>query len=350
MGLESLPHLALGNTTKGMTQVVVGNGAPQHSYSDWLSDQAEGIKENAHQNSRYATARYVQNINALCRKSSVFTPTIKSLSYFSEVDGIVGARRKEQKLLPVKNPVAFGAAVYETAKNLSSAFGANISYYAPSDFVGLEMAEKGLLIEESLNINYKSTACTEYANKYESVFSDLNDLLKKTSSILKVLSKGVLNVDIDIVGEAVCDVIDAYNSSVRVSIETGLSYTIIEDAWLKKRVGASTELAEKMLQLYTYAEAHSLVYKTPYPNYKKEAAEVCMKRQVTQMSVDHYALYSEVFSRMRTEEVVSSAGNVYQIGYMIPHMVYMSILMEDLRLFKRKIETLESLETLIGLE
>ena len=34
MGLESLPHLALGNTTKGMTQVVVGNGAPQHSYSD----------------------------------------------------------------------------------------------------------------------------------------------------------------------------------------------------------------------------------------------------------------------------------------------------------------------------
>ena len=56
-----------------------------------------------------------------------------------------------------------------------------------------------------------------------------------------------------------------------VSVETGQSYTIIEDAWLKKRVGASTELAAKMLQLYTYAEAHSFVYKTPYPNYQKRS-------------------------------------------------------------------------------
>lgn len=349
MGLESLPHLALGNTTKGLTQVVVGSNTPQYSYSDWLSDQGSAIKENAYQNRRYATARYVQKMNALCRKSSVFSPTIKSLSYFSEAENIVGHQRKEQKLLPVKNPVAFGAAVYETTKKLVSSLGANISYYAPSEFVGLEMAEKGLLIKDSLNINFNSNVCAQYADSYEALFTNVQTLLLQVDSSLKSIDSEVLQIEDQFVAELVADVIEYYHSSVSLNVETGLSYTIIEDAWLNNKIPVSVNFAEKMLALYSYAEKHSLNYQTPYPVYKEAVAEKCMKEQVTRMSVDHYALYSEVFGELRTKEVVASSGKIYQLGYTIPHMVYMSILVEDLKIFQQKLNTLTSLEELDGL-
>ena len=349
MGLESLPHLALGNTTKGLTQVVVGSSTPQYSYSDWLSDQGSAIKDNAYQNKRYATAKYVQKMNAICRKSSVFSPTIKSLGYFSEVVDIVGHQRQEQRLLPVKNPVAFGAAVYETTKNLVSSLGANIRYYAPSEFVGLEMAEKGLLIKDSLNINFNSNICTQYADSYEALFSSVQELLEQLDSSLKSINSEVLQIEDEFVTELVADVIEYYHSSVKVSVETGLAYTILEDAWLNKKVPASARFGEKMLALYSYAEKHSLSYQTPYPIYKEAIAEKCMKEQVTRMSVDHYALYSEVFGELRTKEVVASSGNRYQLGYTIPHMVYISILAEDLKTFQQKINTLASLEELDSL-
>lgn len=347
MGLEALPHLALGNTTKGMTQVVVGDTSQQYSYSDWLSDQAGNIKENAYQNQRYATAKYVQKMNDICRRSSVFSPTIKSLGYFSEIDNITGHNRSEQRLIPTKNPVAFGAVVYETTKSLLAALGADLRYYAPSEFVGLEMAEKGLLIKESLNINYSSNTCTQYADSYEAAFNELNTVFGEISALLDGLSNEALEIESDFVAEAVSEVIEAYNSSVRVSVEIGLSYTLIEDVWLNKKLPKSRPVGSKINDLYSYAERHRLTYATPYPNYKASAAESCMKEQVTRMSVEHYALYSEVFGEVRTKEVVASSGKSYQLGYIIPHMVYMSILTEDLKVFVSRLEMIESLEYLL---
>lgn len=347
MGLESLPHLALGNTTKGMTQVVVGDTSQQYSYSDWLSDQAGSIKENARQNQRYATAKYVQKMNDICRKSSVFSPTIKSLGYFSEVDNITGYYREEQRLIPTKNPVAFGAAVYETTKSLVAALGVDIRYYAPSEFVGLEMAEKGLLIKESLSIDYNSNTCTQYVDSYENAFNELNAVFSRISLLLEGLGEEVLEIESDFVAEAVCEAIEAYNSSVRVSVETGLSYTLIEDVWLNKKLPKSRAVGAQLNNLYSYAERHSLTYTTPYPSYKAAAAESCMKEQVTRMSMEHYALYSEVFGEVRTKEVVASSGKSYQLGYIIPHMVYMSILTEDLKVFASRLEMIETLEYLL---
>lgn len=346
MGLESLPHLALGNTTKGLTQVVVGSSAPQYSYSDWLQDQASSIKENAYQNSRYATARYVQKMNAICKKSSVFSPTIKSLAYFSEVDGLLSSHREEQKLIPVKNPVAFGAMVYKATQELASSLGADISYYAPSEFVGLEMAEKGLLVENSLNINFKSIACRQYADSYEAAFVELQKLIVQISRKLEVLTTELLLNGDSYVEGLVAEIIEAYNYSIQSSVEAGLSYTILEDVWLNKKMSVSKRLGRKMTELFSYAEDRKLEYKTAYPNYKESVAESCMKENITSMSVEHYALYSEVFGKLRTKEVTATSGKTYQIGYTIPHMVYMKTLVKDLGMFEKRLSVMESLEDL----
>lgn len=343
MGLESLPHLALGNTQKGMTQIVMSPNQGGYSYSDWLGTQKDELMEAAYQHGRRSVAKHVSETNALCYASRIHAPSVKSLEYFSEFENISGSVKKEQKLLAVKNPVGFGALVYSATKTLVSKFGAKVSYYAPSEFVGLELAEKGLLDRSKFHINYNSQDCTNYADNFEYELRMAAKNIEAISAILECLDTGALKSGGAAVNKAISDVLEAYHSSIGNNVRKGLSYTVIEDAWLAKRVRSSQKLANQLLVLYRYAERHKIQFDTKYPRYNDEDGVKCMKNSVDRLTIDHYALYSEIFTLIKAKAICSSAGKKYQLGYIIPQMQYITTINKDLSNLLKKLNSMNSL-------
>lgn len=344
MGLESLPHMALGNTKRGMTQVVVGNNTNAYSYSDWLSSQKDEIIEAAYQNGRRAVSRHVIETNGLCYASHIHTPTVRSLGFFSVFENISGSDRQEQKLLAVRNPVGFGALVYLSTQKLVSKLGARVAYYAPSKSVGLELAEKGLLNRSKFSIDYKSKACIDYANEFESQIKSLENILKAISRHLDIIDNSRLKTESSGVGQAVGDILQTYHACMNKNVRNGLTYTVIEDEWLAKKIPVAKNFASQLLLLYRYAEKHNIRFTTNYPRYNEVDGFNCMKSSVDKLTMDQYALYSEVFALIKGKAVYSSAGNRYQLGYIIPQMEYAKMMNKDLSAVLQQLNSMSSLK------
>lgn len=343
MGLESMPYMALGNTHKGMTQIVMSPNANTFSYSEWLGTQKDEIVEAAYQNGRRSVARHVLETNALCLESHIQTPTVRSLGFFSEFVNISGSSRLEQKLLAVKNPVAFGALVYSSTKKLTSRLGAKVSYYRPSGFVGLELAERGLLNRKKFVVDYNSKACTDYADEFEYEIKALKKNIEAINSRLECINSIDLGMDTGLVRAAVTDVLQAYHSYIYQNVRSGLLYTIIEDNWLARKMPEAQKFANKILDFYEYAETNGIVLSVGYPRYHEATGFDCMKTSIDKLSVDQYALYSEVFSLMKGKAIHSSAGKRYQLGYVIPQMEYARLMNKDLSELINRLDKLGSL-------
>lgn len=349
MGLESLPHLALGNTKKGLTQIVIGqneSNADKGEAAQWLVNQKDDIKEQAYQTGRSFIASHTKTMNKICEESHLYSPTLKSLEYFSEVSGLISAHRESLKILKVKNPVAFGAEVFKSTKMVVSNLGARVSYYAPSKIVGLEAAKKGMLVKDSFFIDCEGQAAVEYANASEANMEKLNLLIGEINYQIKGLNKEALSVNKPFVADAVEMVLDLYHLFMRESVESGLSHTIIEDILLNKKIYHARDFAPKMIELYDYAEKYGVVYDTPYPSYDPIKAELLVKQELEKTTTKEYALYSEIFDHIKAKAITSSSGNRYQIGYLIPQNIYISRMIKDLDVFRKHITGREELDKL----
>lgn len=349
MGLESLPHLALGNTKKGLTQIVIGQNEGSSNKGEtaqWLVNQKDDIKEQAYQTGRSFIAGHTKTMNKVCEASYLYSPTLKSLEYFSEVSGLISAHRDSLKILRVKNPVCFGAEVFKSTKTVVGRLGARVSYYAPSKIVGLEAAKKGMLIKDSFFIDYNSQAATDYANESEANIQKLNSLIGEINYQMKGLNKEALSVNKPFVADAVELVLDLYHLFMRESVETGLSHTIIEDVLLNRKIYHARDFAPKMLELYDYAERYGVVYETAYPSYVASKAELVVKEELEKTTEKEYALYSEIFDHIKANIVNSSSGNRYQMGYLIPQNIYINRMIKDLEVFRNQITGREVLDKL----
>lgn len=352
MGLESLPHLALGNTKKGLTQIVIspdgGHGSGQgNSTAQWLVDQKDDIKEQAYQTGRSVIARHTKSMNKICHDSHLYVPTIKSLEYFSEVQGLITPYRESLKLLTVKNPVSFGASVFQSTKNIVRDLGARVSYYAPSETVGLEAAKKGMLIKNDFLIDYESKEAVRLADETEGRLHKLNLIIESINYQLKGFTREALEAELGLVNEAVEAVLDLYHLFTRTNVEAGLTYTVIEDVWLNKKIVSARAFAPKMMALYDYAEKHRIVYETPYPNYNAQKAEASVRNELSKTNLKEHALYTEVFDYVKARAVTSSTGNKHQLGHLIPQNIYMDRLISDLEVFLHHIKGIASLNTLL---
>lgn len=349
MGLESLPHLALGNTKKGMTQIVMsphGNGGEGSSHAQWLSDQKDDIKEQAYQAGRGFVAQHTKSMNKICYESHTYIPTIKSLEYFSETRGLITPYRESLKLLTVKNPISFGATVFQVTKLIIGDLGARVSYYAPSKVVGLEAAKKGMLVKDSFFIDYSASAAVEYADWSEQNLNRLDNVIASINYLIKGLDEEALASNEPFIDEAVSAVLGLYHLFTRDNVKAGLTYTVIEDVWLNKKIPAARDLAPKMMELYDYAERKGIVYETPYPSYQPHEAELSINEEMSYTTTKEHALYSEVFDHIKAKAVVSSAGNRYQMGHLIPQNIYANRLIDDLEAFHRQLECQEPLDRL----
>lgn len=349
MGLDLLPHLALGNTKKGVTNIVIGDagtGGNRRDTGEWLQQQKEDIVESAREVAQAAIVQHVKTINKACVDSSLYTPTLKSLSYFSELDNLVSDRREAQRLIATKNPVAFGAVVYEATKHLMNAFGVELFYHAPSEFVGLEFAKKGLLLKERFFIDYTSKACVTYANTFETSLRRLDFAIVNINWKIRFLQGSIFDSYNKVVADAVSGVLDMYHKFIQSSVRAGVSYTAIEDIWLNKNVEAARSFAPQLLELYNYAEKHSIQYDTPYPSYDADYAEDYMRQTVGGTEPSEYALYSEIFTHIKTEAITATSGTVYQLGYLIPQFVYVDYLMDSLDGFLGELDGLQELKSL----
>jgi hypothetical protein len=349
MGLESLPHLALGNTKKGMTQIVIGGDGGSNdglSHAEWFIKQKDDIKEQAHETGRHLVARHTKTINSMCKASSKFLPTINSLAYFSEIEELTSSRRQSKVLMSTKNPVGFGAMVFEEARNTIYQLGGRASYYAPSDFVGLEFAKKGLLIKNKFKINWSSNEAGNYADAYEYNLKELDSVIADINFVLAAFTNEALASKQDVVRDAVEKVLDAYHVYMKEGVEAGISYTAIEDKWLNKKIVSARAFAPVMMGLYDYAESNEVAYDTAYPSYKNKAGEDFMNEQLAKTNENQYALYSEVFENIKAKSVTSSSGNKYQVGHIISQNAYMKKLIIDLKGFHRYITSNWEVEAL----
>lgn len=342
MGLESLPHLALGNTKKGMTQIVIGGDSGSNdglSHAEWFIKQKDDIKEQAHETGRHLVARHIKTINSMCKASSKFLPTINSLAYFSEIEELTSPRRRSKVLMSTKNPVGFGAMVYEESRNTIYQLGGRASYYAPSEFVGLEFAKKGLLIKKKFKIDWQSNEARNYADAYERNLKELDLVIEGINSTLAAFTREALASESDIVRDAVSVVLEGYHVYMKECVENGLNYTAIEDKWLNKKIVSARAFAPTMMRLYEYAESNKVIYETAYPSYKNEAGERFMNEQLNKTNENQYALYSEVFENIKAKSVTSSLGNKYQVGHIISQNTYVKTLLPNLKGFHKYIES-----------
>lgn len=349
MGLESLPHLALGNTKKGMTQIVMsphGGSGEGSSNSQWLSDQKDEIKDQAYQAGRAFVAQHTKSMNKVCYDSHAYIPTIKSLEYFSEIRGLITPYRESLKLLTVKNPISFGATVFQVTKLVIGDLGARVSYYAPSKTVGLESAKKGMLIKDSFFIDYSANAAVEYADWSEQNLTRLNNVIASISYLIRELDEEALESNNPIVVDAVSAVLNLYHLFTKNNVVAGLTYTIIEDVWLNKKIPAARDLAPKMMELYDYAERKGIKYETPYPNYQQHEAELSIGEEMSYTTPKEHALYLEVFDHIKAKAVISTAGNRYQMGHLIPQNIYVNRLIDDLEVFQNQLEGHDLLDRL----
>lgn len=349
MGLESLPHLALGNTKKGMTPIVIGGNDGNNdglSHAEWFIKQKDDIKEQAHETGRHLVARHTKTINSMCKASSKFLPTINSLAYFSDIEELTSHRRQSKVLMSTKNPVGFGAMVYEEARSTIYQLGGRASYYAPSEFVGLEFAKKGLLIKSKFKIDWHSSEARDYADAYELNLKELDLVIEDINSVLAAFTSEALASKSDIVRDAVAVVLDVYHVYMKENVEAGLNYTAIEDKWLNKKIVSARAFAPAMMRLYDYAESNKVVYETTYPSYKNKAGEDFMNKQLAKTNENQYALYSEVFENIKAKSVTSSLGNKYQVGHIISQNTYIKKLMAKLKGFHGYIESNWEVESL----
>ena len=335
MGLESLPHLALGNTKKGLTQIVMSpNGGGQSGETaQWLVDQKDDIKEQAYQTGRSFIAKHTKTMNKMCLESYLHVPTIKSLEYFSEIRGLITPYRESLKLLTVKNPISFGATVFQTTKEVVRDLGARVSYYPPSEIVGLEAAKKGMLVKDSFIIDYNSHEAVNYADLSEANINRLDSVIEAINYQMKGLNDEALSINEDFVAEAVITVLDLYHLFTRANVKAGLTYTVIEDKWLNKKSYSARDFAPKMMELYDYAERNNLVYETPYPSYEENEACISVNNELAKTTAKERALYTEVFDHIKAKAVVSSNGKRYQLGHLIPQNIYIDRLVGDLEKF-----------------
>lgn len=349
MGLESLPHLALGNTKKGLTNIVIGGNNDNSnglSHTEWLIKQKEDIKEQAYQTGRGFIAAHTRTINAMCKASSEFSPTLKSLAYFSDIDNLTSRNRQSQVLMNTKNPVGFGAMVYKETQNLVSDLGGRVSYHRPSEFVGLEFAKKGLLVKKSFYIDYNSQAAVRVADEHESKLGQLDYLFESINTALSGITAEALAANNELVASAVIEVLDLYHLYIKASVEAGISCTAIEDRWLNKKIPAARDFAPKLLDMYSYAEKYQLAYNTPYPSYKSSEGDLRVLSEFNRTNPTQYALYSEIFDYIKAKAVISTIGNRYQLGHLISQNTYMQALIEDLTGFYQQVSNNFNLETL----
>lgn len=344
MGIESIAHQPLGNTVKGVSPIVIVSNENAYSYTDWLREEIADIKDDIHETNRHIAASHSRTINKLCENSVTFSPIIKSMEYFSQLDNLTSDRRQSRKLMMTKNPVAFGAQVYANTRKIIASFGAQVYYCAPNEFIGLEFATKGLLVKNKFNVNYDSDVCVEYADNSKRKINNLNSLIRDINLMLSCFNNEVLEASYEMVSDAISRVLDAYHICIGYSVKTGLAYTAIEDVWLNKKVDQSRIFAAKLLSLYEYAEKYNVEYNTAYPSYDKGIAEKLVSKELTQSNYVENALYSEVFENIMAKYIKSSTNEKYQLGYLIPQNTYIDRLSHDLSAFHGRLKSIGSLE------
>lgn len=351
MGLESLPYLALGNTKKGMTKIVMSpdgeNSGESNNSGQWLVNQKNDIKYGLWQTGQAAFATHTKSLNKICYESHIYSPTIKSLEYFSEVTGLISSHRESLKLLTVKNPISFGSSVLRSTKKVVRELGGRVSYYAPSGIVGLESAKKGMLVRDSFFVDYNSKKAIDYADKSEAKLNTLDMIIKSINDHIDEVVEATVDGSSPTIADAVSVVLDLYHLSIQDSVKAGLTYTVIEDVWLNKKIYHARDFAPKMLALYEYAEKNSVIYSTPYPSYDPVKGELSANKELSLSDSKERALYTEVFDCIKGKVVTSTSGNRYQMGHLIPQNLYLDRLILDLERFLSHIKHSEDLNSVL---
>lgn len=302
--------------------------------SIWAVDQIRHMKQDLDEIAKNTVANSVKLVNKLCKQSNLYTPTLKSLAYFSDIEDIVSERRREEVLFPTKNPVMFGAMVYLETEKLLGGVEAEISYAKPSSFIGLEFGSRSVVNKSKLQIDYDHPYATRYADKYEQVILDIENICSKINFYMDWITEGDMNNPSEDLDEVVRGVLDNYHRIIKDNVLIGLTKPAIEDSWVNQTSASNKELSEMLLKIYNYAESRGLEYSEEYPSFNSALAEVAMQEELHEFDSNlDYTLYSSIFSEIKYNTIKNSSGREYNLCYVIPTMVYAKALLEDLEGF-----------------
>lgn len=305
---------------------------------DIIGENIDSVKESFREGARKNLQSVVREVNQLCLESTTYSPTLKSLAYFSEITGFESNSDKAQKLLVSKNPIAFGVGVYlETARMLELT-NSRLTYRTPSQKVGFEFASQPILDRSNIEFNPNSSSVKSYLNKAEEVFEDLEYVFKSLASITAPLVRNALQSPSEDLKQAISVVLDTYHKGISNYVQKGVAYTIIEDAWLVSKSPSARQFAQNMLILYNFAEANNVVFENGYPTFDNNQAEKFMQNMMTEFNSDtDYAVYSCAFENIIHDEVLSSRKRKHYMGNLIPQLVYTRLILTPMQKIKDKL-------------
>lgn len=298
--------------------------------------QLDKLRISARAGIRKNLTNHVREINQLCLESSAYTPTLKSLAYFSEVHGIEGAYRKAQKLLYSKNPIAIGVGVYLETKNLLlNKMNSDFTYYPPNEIVGLEFNKHPVLDVGSMNFDSSSVEVVNYANEAEQLFDTLEYTYRSIAFITGRLAKEVLDNPNKALEAPIKAVLNIYHKGMKEYVEKGVLYTAIEDLWMNAKSPSAMNFAESLMILYEYAEEQGISYEEPYPVFNPEAAEDFMNEMLSLFNKkEEYPVFSSAFESILDCEVVTYKNRSHFLGYLLPQIIYSRLMLKTLTQIK----------------
>lgn len=322
-------------------EITYVRGEPHYGGSNvgWMQSQFRHMKDDLDTIATKTIANTVRFLNKLCYQSSVYTPTLKSIALFGDVEDILSERRRCKAILPTKNPVMFGAMVYLETEKFLGGVDAEIVYTKPSEFVGLEFGTKRVLNKSKLNVNYDHPYATRYADRYENVMREIEDVSYAIIDYLEWVSDEDLKQSSKELNEIVRNILVSYHKAIKENVLVGVTRPVIEDVWLNHRSDASEKLASMLIKLYDYAENKGLEYDEEYPNFNANLAEEAMQDELNRFDSNlDYTLYSSAFDEIKGEEIYTSSGRAYNLSYVIPTVVYAQTLLGDLKKFLESLE------------